>query len=116
MENKKRMMNLTPHPIKIILDEEKVMQFPSEGIARVSEISETIGSLMNGQLPIVRKKFGDVIDLPAPRDGVGLIVSAMVQSACHHRSDLFVPADFVRDEQGKIVGCKSLMNNNFEVK
>jgi hypothetical protein len=109
----KEMRNLTPHPIQIILDEEKVIEFPVMGIARVSELSETIGSL-NG-IPVVKKKFGDVIDLPAPQDGVGLIVSAMVQSACHHRSDLFVPADFVRDEQGKIIGCKSLMNNNFKV-
>jgi hypothetical protein len=109
----KEMRNLTPHSIKIILDEEKVMQFHSEGIARVSEVSETIGILING-IPIVRKKFGGVTDLPPVEEGVGLIVSAMVQSACPNRRDLFVPADFVRDEKGQIVGCKSLMNNNFK--
>jgi hypothetical protein len=106
-----KIVNLTPHPILFVLDEGKVMEFPSQGVARVSEVSETIGS-MNG-LPIVRKKFGEVIGLPAPQNGVGLIVSAMVQSACPSRNDLFVPADLVRDQQGKIIGCKSLMNNNF---
>lgn len=36
------------------------------------------------------------------------IVSQLVKSALPDREDLLVPAEVVRDEQGHIIGCRSL--------
>lgn len=96
------LINLTPHPINII----DGPTLPSSGVARVSASSETVGSVDG--VPIVRQSFGDVEGLPDQVDGMHIIVSRMVAAACPDRADLLVPADMVRDDQGRIVGCRSL--------
>ena len=64
---------------------------------------------ING-IPLTTTSFGDVIDLPAPQDGVFFIVSRLVLSACPDRNDLLVPNDLVRDDNGNIIGAKSFAN------
>jgi len=46
-----------------------------------------------------------VENLPDPPEGVYYIVSLAVAQAAR-RPDLLVPDDMVRDEQGRILGCR----------
>jgi hypothetical protein len=63
-------------------------------------------------IPVVRVAFGlhdgQVTDLPDPRIGVWYVVSLVVGLAAAHRDDLLVLHDYVRDLQGRIVGCRTL--------
>ena len=106
---KKTILNMTPHSVNIIGDDNKIIKtFDSVGIARCSQQTVTIGDI-NG-IPLTTTSFGDVIDLPAPQDGVFFIVSRLVLSACPDRNDLLVPNDLVRDDNGNIIGAKSFAN------
>ena len=91
--------NLTPH--SITLNDGTV--FESEGLARVGA---SFSDFENG---ICSQVFGEVTGLPAPEDGVMLIVSAMVLSAAQKqgRTDVVAPATghpaCRRNEAGHIV-------------
>ena len=91
--------NFTPH--SIVLNSGEV--FESEGLARVSA---SFSDFENG---ICSQVFGEVTGLPAPEDGVMLIVSAMVLSAAKSqgRVDVVAPATghpaCRRNEAGHIV-------------
>jgi len=62
----------------------------------------------SGYLPLVLLSTGEVTDLPAPEDGVILIVSRVLAQALPSRTDLRFPHDAVRDEQGRITGVRAL--------
>lgn len=57
---------------------------------------------------LTKMKFGEPTGSFEPTPGILLIVSQLVKSACLERYDLVVPAEVVRDNEGKIIGCKSL--------
>lgn len=74
--------NLTPPAINIILDNGSTITIDPEGtIARVSVSTATVGSI--DEIPITESVFGEVENLPEPNESV-------------------------RDEEGRIIGCKSL--------
>ena len=94
-----KFVNLTPHTINM----NDGRAFPSEGIARVSASFSTFDA--NG---ICRQEFGALTGLPEPKEGIRLIVSALVLAAAKAagRTDCVAPAtghpDCVREE-GRIV-------------
>jgi hypothetical protein len=101
--------NFTPHDINIILDGETIT-IPSEGIARVEE-EKVDCPLINGKIPSYQIKYGRVQGLPELKIGEILVVSVLVAQALkqnHCEEGIYYPGDFARDEQGKIIGCKSL--------
>jgi len=63
---------------------------------------------VNG-IPLFSRAFGEVIGLPAPAEGVLLIVSALVADASPDRLDLVSPGELVRDDKGQPVGCKGFV-------
>lgn len=96
-------VNLTPHAIKIV----GVGEIPPAGLtARVSMRTMQAGTI--GGIPTSRTEYGAVEGLPEEIRGVYFIVSQLLKAACPDRTDLFYPAELVRDEKGNIVGCKSL--------
>lgn len=98
--------NLTPHNIVVLIDDDiKYVISPCGAVARCSQRTETIGEI-NG-IPLTRTTYGDVINLPAPQENTIYIVSTLVAQACADRDDLFIPNEIVRDENGKVLGCKS---------
>ena len=108
------LVNLTPHEVVIHLDdpENSALRIPPSGtVARVSITMRRMGAIDG--VPTVVGVYGPVVDLPAtdPSIHVNYIVSAMVRNALPTRLDLVSPADFVRDEAGKIIGCKALEIN-----
>lgn len=103
-----QVINLTPHDINIIGETGEVVQtFPASGeLARCSVSREQV-DVVNG-IPVNRTVFGEVTGLPAEQQkGVAYVVSALVAQATKNRDDVLIPDDAVRDEQGKIIGCRA---------
>ncbi len=104
-----KVINLTPHTINIISEDGNVTaSFVSEGIARATQMSETVGDI-NG-IELVKMSFGATENLPAPVEGTYLVVSIITANAAEAEGrptdDLVITADPVRDAEGKIIGCK----------
>ncbi len=102
-------INLTPHDVNIITDT-GVITIPASGqVARCSTTRKVIDIIsINGiKVPINQVAYSQVEGLPNPAPDTLYIVSALVAQACN-RQDLVIPDDSVRDEQGRIVGCRAL--------
>lgn len=109
-----KLINLTPHPVTLInLDTE--LTIPSSGIARVEQKTEPVGTITIGHhvVRLTKTVFGkETNGLPDP-DGNLYIVSMLVCQANPTRDDLYIVNETVRDEEGRIVGAKSLAQNPF---
>jgi len=110
-------INLTPHTINLVAEDgTQLLSLESQGVARVASTTEVVGYLQVGgvAVPQTHTTFGEVDGLPDPTSGVGYVVSNMIISALAQqgirRNDLFTPGLQVRDEQGRVIGCRSLDN------
>ncbi|RLG42605.1 MAG: hypothetical protein DRO05_00580 [Thermoproteota archaeon] len=101
-----KLVNLTPHPITF--PEADVTIPPSGMVARVEETVSSSSSFDDLSIPIATIVTGKVVNLPDPQPGVGYIVSRPVALAVIGRPDVFVPDDFIRDENGRIIGARRL--------
>jgi hypothetical protein len=110
----KTLRNYTPHAITLYVGDISLCEIPSDGCARCEETREVVDHLVvdGSTYPICRTEFGRVVGLPDPEPGVQYIVSHPVALwAKFHdpdRTDLLVPDDAVRDEQGQPIGCRAL--------
>ena len=113
--NTVNIIHLTPHDVNVVgNDNSVVITIPASGnVARCSQTIDIVGSITLGPvaIPVSSSSYGEVVDLPAPQDNTYYIVSRLVMSACPARQDLLVPNDLVRDEAGRVIGCRSLANN-----
>lgn len=102
--------NRTPHPVELLVDGGALRLSPVLPTPRLEEVRTPAGvvSVTGRQVPLSRLSRAGVVDLPDRREGVGLIVSALVAQALPDREDLFVPDDVVRDRDGVVVGCRAL--------
>ena len=110
-------VNLTPHTITLLdSHDQPLLLIASSGVARVSAQTTVIGSyFINGtEVPRTHTVYGQIEGLPDPTHGVIYIVSGMIVSALAsqgiHRDDVVVPGMQVRDNQGRVIGCRSLDN------
>jgi len=106
-------VNLTPHVVRLIGEDGTVVELPPAGLpARlVLQPDQPDGAVRIGPLVVPLKRTAatpQVTDLPDHRPGVLLVVSRAVAEAFPERDDLVYPYDTVRDDQGVIVGCRSL--------
>lgn len=124
--------NLTPHAVNIfsykdvncdkrgvftLVDDAShpLLTLPSEGVARAAQREEVVGDLKVDGCAVVfevlNMSYHEPVDLPAPQEGHGYVVSFLTASAAkaHGRStdDLYVVAHAVRNSSGQIVGCTS---------
>lgn len=104
-ENNLEVVNLTPHSINIIGGPTFE---PSGEIARISSTNENAGEMVvNGEsIPLITQEFGEVVGLPEEKEGTLFIVSGLIFSNSD-RNDLLVPGEQVRDDKGRVIGCKS---------
>jgi hypothetical protein len=103
-----RLINLTPHTVVLA-----GLEIPPSGIvARVEEHVTRVGTLAIGEheIPLVAKRFGEIINLPEREDGVLYVTSALVAQAAWAigRTDVVHPGDLVRDAEGRVIGAASL--------
>lgn len=100
-------INKTPHDVNIVDAEgEKIKTFKSEGTIRLSSQIERINQI--GDVPISKTKYGEPEGLPEYQKGIYYIVSQLVKNAIPGRVDFLVPAEVMRDDSGKVLGCLSL--------
>lgn len=102
------LINLTPHTINFVDTDgiSIVVVEPSGKIARVNTTTVTIGEIDG--IPVTETQFSEVEDLPDEEPGKIFIVSSIVAERVPEREDVFVPNESVRDDKGRIVGCRSL--------
>ena len=106
--------NLTPHPLTIVNAKGEAVAFPKPdagvSIPRVETRTEVV-NVVDG-ITVYKTVFGEVVNLPEPKDGDFYIVSRLVISACADRNiphdHLLAPGHLLRDEEGKIIGAEGL--------
>lgn len=107
-----KLVNLTPHAITLMDDDTNNICIiePSGDIARVSVRTERTETLAFNDMALATSKsvYGEVEGLPDETDGVAYVVSSLVAQRVPERNDVFIPNESVRDEKGRIIGCKSL--------
>lgn len=104
-------INCTPHPINLLdVADNLVMALPKGDVIPRLAQSTKIVDVVSG-VSITETQFGATQDLPEPNGENLYIVSRLVLSANPNRNDLVVPNELVRDENGNIIGCKSLARN-----
>jgi len=99
------LVNLTPHVIRLHLAS-GVREIPSAGVLRLTEEIEPQGDIDG--IPLVSKRLGAADELPPRERGTCYIVSLPAAQACCERQDFLIPDDYIRDEGGRIVGCRRL--------
>jgi hypothetical protein len=107
------LINLTPHPLTLIGHDGTVLlnQPPDGPMARCAEDRRDVGTITlpdGATVPLRTVGFGTVTDLPAPRDGVLYVVSRATAEAAADRDDVVYPDEQVRDDEGRIIGCRAL--------
>jgi hypothetical protein len=107
MPNEK-IINKVPHPVYILDEEGRVMKHfsKSNGMIRLAQETKQIGII--GGVPITQTLFGKPEKLPDYKKNVYYIVSNLVKTALPDRTDLLTPSNVIRDEEGAIIGCRSL--------
>lgn len=128
-----QLINLTPHPVVLLdADESVALELPKfRDPPRAKEERQKEGDIRTKRdhplqmyadpslnpygiersiidIPVNRVSLGSVEGLPEPLNGVAYIVSRIVAEAAPERDDLYIPDETVRDEEGRIIGCKAL--------
>jgi len=115
-----KIINLTPHTITIVGEGNKFALNiePSGKLARVTAVTETVGTITvktdvnvlttSFKVPITTTRYGEVEGLPDPSPDTIYVVSSLVAGRVPDREDVFIPNESVRDEEGRIIGCRSL--------
>lgn len=103
-----KIINCTPHAITFLREDNSVLATiePSGSIARAAQTRERV-SEVNG-IVVNQCSYGAVTGLPDPQDGTIYLVSALTAQACPERSDVFITDDAVRDDSGRIIGCRAI--------
>lgn len=106
-------INLTTEPINLITNKGNFTIEPSGTVARVTAKTVQVGTVDCGgiNIPVTTTAFGEVENLPDAKPETIYIVSAIVAKRCINRFDVFVPNESVRDENGRIIGYRSLGRN-----
>ena len=101
-------VNLTPHAVHIMDADNNVIRTiePSKKVARLKTTTVITGCI--DDIPITETVFGEVENLPQPKEDTVYIVSALIAQAAINRRDIFIPNESVRDNKGRIIGCRSL--------
>ena len=100
------LLNVTPHPLNIVQRDGSVLTLEASGICPRCSSNEVVDRAI-GLIQVTRQTLGHVEGLPDPVPGLYFIVSRLVASAAN-RPDLLVPGPLVRDDQGRVIGCKGL--------
>ena len=106
-----KIVNLTPHALNFIgANSETVLTVPSSGVARAKQTRFAVGSVEAGGavLPVMHTTYGEVEGLPEPEAGTIYVVSALTAQAVPERVDVYITDDAVRDDAGRVIGCRGL--------
>ena len=118
-----KIINLTPHPIKLFKTDGSVVEVPSSGVVRVIDTATQIGTLDG--IKLIKKSFSKVSDddIKKIKDFLkdkDTIVIVSLQTAMSLKDDsrlsneekerIFIISNTVRDNNGRIVGADGIIN------
>lgn len=112
-----RIINCLPHDAHLLVGDGRAVTIKQSGmVARVNErlsapVTLTVATDDGaGSISVEcrTRALGEVVGLPGRSPGMLYLVSTMVADAASYRDDLVVPGDLVRDEAGKVIGCRGL--------
>lgn len=104
-----KIVNLTPHNVTFIDESGESEVFEASGdIARVEQF---LFSIEDSKYNLKSCIKGCVEGLPKEDANTVYIVSSMVREELPERDDLWSPTSFIRDNEGKIVGCTAFISN-----
>lgn len=103
-----KIINCTPHAITFLREDNSVLATiePSGSIARAAQTRERV-SEVNG-IVVNQCSYGAVTGLSDPQPETIYLVSALTAQACRDRNDVFITDDAVRDDFGRIIGCRAI--------
>lgn len=102
-------VNLTPHAVNVERPDMPNLIIPPSGdVARVETHRVPCGTIGVGGIPVELSVLSDVTGLPEPQPDTYYIVSGMVLDRVQTRPDVFAPGQLVRDQDGRVVGCRGL--------
>lgn len=99
------LINLLPHPVHVLMDEDILTIHPSGRVARVIEHEEDSQPI--DTIPTSSIMIGGIANLPDCDGDTKYIVSKVVLMATN-RTDLYCPMGVIRDDQGYVHGCTHL--------
>jgi hypothetical protein len=111
LEDTMKLVNLTPHPVVIVAADGATITIPPSGtVARCTVTRSVVGTVTveTVTVPVTATVLGQVEHIPEPEPETLFIVSRVVAEAARDRDDLVVPDDVVRDDQGRVIGCRAL--------
>lgn len=99
--------NCTPHSITMYREDGTTILFaPESESARCVATTVKVGEIDG--ITITKTTFGETTGLPSYSPNCYCIVSRLVAEANPQRTDLLIVNETVRDDAGRIIGCKSL--------
>jgi hypothetical protein len=98
-----KIINKTPHPVTVAGYTCEPDAEPARCTAQTVQVGDLAG------IPLFQTSYGDVYGLPPERDDTVYIVSAITAQAVRgKRRDCYIVAETIRDDTGRIVGCRGL--------
>ncbi len=100
--------NKTPHDVVILTEDGREIKRlkAGKGAVRLGADVKKVGNI--GRVPITKTTFKEAQGLPSYQEGIYYVVSQLVKTSLPQRKDLLVPAQILRDEKKRIIGCMSL--------
>jgi hypothetical protein len=104
-----RLVNLTPHQLRVVdHNGATVLDLPPPDIpARIGQTTVAEQHLGPTRVPLRTIRYGPPTSLPEQTDNTILIVSRVVAQELD-RPDLVFPDEEIRDNNGRITGCRAL--------
>jgi hypothetical protein len=109
-----KFVNLTPHAVTLVDNAGTVFATvaPSGQLARVKTVPRVVGTVeIDGHsVPVRVNDYGPLEGLPDPAPDTCYIVSLLAASAAARlgrTEDLLVPDDTVRNDAGRVLGCRA---------
>ena len=106
-----QLVNLTPHPIVILIGQDR-LTIPVGGDPARLQARKTDSNTIfwNGTaITVYEQVHEEPVGLPRPQRGITLIVSRVVAERYPLRDDLVFPSDLERDfRSGEVIACRSL--------
>jgi len=107
-----KLINLTPHVINLHAQGEIIILEPSGVIARLEiECMDLADMVVDGIIVQIKATIlKNLVDMPAPQDGVCYVASAVVTKRAMEldREDVFGPGELIRNKNGFVIGCNGL--------
>jgi len=112
-----KIINLTPHKITIVGENKKILREiePQKNALRLNETIKPNGEI--DWISVVEIQYtvnSWLMDAYAPlEENTIYIVSIVMCLWMRHRNDFYIPSELVRDNEGHIIGCKSIQQNPY---